>query len=271
MDEQDLRRILQSEKNLSRSRGWRCPDENQLIEYISGGLVGERRDALESHFSQCDSCPDALAFLSHSSTWSTSVVAPPDVVARARALVKPRRANWRWSWAVTTAAVVCVLFVVAVVSWRLRNQQSKRPETGAFVAQQHEPERYSAPTPVETSKPEVAPAHTLDKPKPAAAPAPITRGKIDERTPTLLSPREGEIVKLDKLQFRWTAIQEAISYDLRVVDLQGGLVLTESTSTPNFHSDTTPLQTGKYFVSVVAHLRDGRTAKSRLLSFRVAP
>ena len=271
MDEQKLRRILQSEKNLPGRRGWRCPDENQLIEYVSGGVVGERREELESHFADCDSCPEAIAFLSESDVWSTSAAAPPNVVSRARALVKPRRANWRWSWAMTTVAVTCVLFVVAAVSWRLLHQQSNNPETGSFVAQQHEPARYSVPTPVQTSTPEVAPAPTLHKPRPAEAPTTTTRGKIDELTPTLLSPREGEILKPDKLQFRWTSVQEAISYDLRVADLQGGLIFTESTTTPNFHPDTTRLQTGKYFVTIVAHLRDGRTAKSKLLSFRIAP
>jgi hypothetical protein len=96
----------------------------------------------------------------------------------------------------------------------------------------------------------------------------MTRGSTDEFTPALLSPREGAVVRAEKVEFVWQPVENAISYEVKVTDAEGSSVLAESTTVPRFHA--TQIRPGKYFVKVMAHLPDGRTVQSSRVGFIVA-
>ena len=40
-----------------------CPSSDELAAYIDGRVEGEKRDAIESHLSRCDSCLDTVLIL----------------------------------------------------------------------------------------------------------------------------------------------------------------------------------------------------------------
>jgi hypothetical protein len=74
------------------------------------------------------------------------------------------------------------------------------------------------------------------------------------------------------LDFRWESLADAVFYDIRVVTAEGDLVLESKTEDAHLRmADDIPLQPGaKYFVSVRAHLREGKTVKSSIVSFRIS-
>ena len=89
--------------------------------------------------------------------------------------------------------------------------------------------------------------------------------------PTLISPRNGATVQRSKLQFRWESLADAEFYEIRVVTAEGDPVF--ETKTEDSHLELgrdIQLKTGaKYFVSVRAYLRQGKTVKSSIVSFRI--
>ena len=270
MDEQELRRLLRSDQGFRKRRGWRCPDENQLTGYVSGRLGEKTRATLDTHFAGCDSCRSTIAFLVQSAEWPDAEPAPTRLVSRARTLVKTRGTVWRWRWAMATAAVACAVILVGLISWQLRKNATQNPDTSTFVAQQREPEHYITQSSPETAQPALPRA--IPKPKPTETLAPTVRGGADLLAPALVSPREGELLKADKLAFTWKPVENAVSYEVKVADLQGGSILSGSTTVSHLNpGDTAQLSPGKYFVTIVAHLRDSRTVRSKLVSFRIAP
>jgi len=85
----------------------------------------------------------------------------------------------------------------------------------------------------------------------------------------LQSPREGAVLKRGQLNFSWRPLAGAVSYEIKIVTEEGSLVYSETTTQIQLQPNT-KLAPGKYFVSVVAQMPDGRTASSRMVKFRLA-
>ena len=274
MNENELRQLLESDSGAWAKRGWRCPNDNQLAGYVSGQFDDKKRQALETHFADCKSCLGAIGFLAQSAEWPDFNEVPLPLLTRARNLISPGPpAVWRWRWAMATAAAaVCVVFVVAIVTLRFRAEQTHTPSDGPLVAQQHQPDLPVVQATPMIQLPTPAPFRSVQKPKSTEEPAPSFRGRTEELKPTLLLPRDGAVLKPDRLQFRWKPLADAVTYELRVVNEEGGLVFEGETSDAQLQlSETVQLQPGaKYFVTVVAHMRAGRTTKSNIVSFRLA-
>jgi hypothetical protein len=271
MDEKDLQQLLHGRRNQVLRRGWRCPDEAKIAAYVGHQLEGPVRQTMETHLADCDYCLEQVSFLAQSADWTNFDALPPQLLSRARNLVPRRSASvttWGWRWAVPAVAAACLVLLIALVAIFLRSRQGADVSSGPLVAQQHQPEIVTIPE----MKPTVpAPTRLVPKPKSAEPSAPTLRSGARDLMPTLVTPRNGETVQRNKLQFRWESLADAEFYEIRVVTAEGDSVF--ETKTEDVHLELgreVQLQAGaKYFVSVRAHLRQGKTVKSSIVSFRV--
>ncbi len=284
MDERDLIELLHGRKNRRFRRGWRCPDETLLTAYVDRRLDMKARESFEAHLADCDSCLSQVSFLAHSITWAEPVEVPPQLLARARSLVSDNRrtplfSGWHWAG---VAAAACVLIAFAtVLTLRLRRSETPRSTVGSQVAQ-HEPGQFSAPvlpvTPAPRNPDVVASANSAPSAARPALPrtepsAPAVRNaESDNRVPKLTLPREGSVLKRQNLEFRWQTVADAIFYEVSIVTAAGDPVIVRQTDRTRL--DLSPevqlISGAKYFVSVRAHLREGQTARSSVVSFRVS-
>lgn len=277
MEDTEIKKLLQVQRGQAVRRGWRCPDEIQLAAYVAQRLSSSARNSIEAHLTDCDFCLSQVAFLTQSADWADSVDVPANLLFGARNLVarKPSRGtNWGWRWAATTAAVACFALLFVLVALQLRRQQSVSPPGGPLVAQQTSPELIASPRRTVASPPShpeaAQPAQT---PKAKSTQTPMVRSKTTgELLPKLISPRNGAVVRREDLEFRWEPVSEAIFYEVRVMSAEGDLVFQEQTEHTRLRPGSIALLVPgtKYFVVARAHLRQGKAAKSSLVSFRLA-
>ena len=88
----------------------------------------------------------------------------------------------------------------------------------------------------------------------------------------VLFPRDGATLQRSELDFRWEPVADTAFYDVRVVTAAGDLI--QETKTEDTHlriaDDIQLVPGGKYFVSIRAHVREGKTVKSNIVSFRIS-
>jgi len=74
-----------------------------------------------------------------------------------------------------------------------------------------------------------------------------------------------------ELEFRWEPVPDAVFYEVSVVTAAGDSAFAKKTEATRLRlPDEVPLASGaKYYVSVRAYLREGKTAKSGFVSFHV--
>jgi hypothetical protein len=272
MDEEEIKELLKSGKRSVR-RGWRCPDENQLAAYFVGELDAGKRKSFETHVADCRSCLGAIAFLAQSAGQTNLEAVPPHVLSRARNLVSAKPPTvWRWRWAMATAAAACVIFIVALIALRFRDEQTPTLSSGPLVAQEHQPEPALVQPLPSIQSPRATPTISIQKPKSTEAQAPSIRGGAEELKPTLVTPRDGAVLKRDQLQFRWRPVAGAAFYEVKVVTAEGGSVFQgrASDSQLTLSNDVEVQPAPKYFVTIVAHLSDGQTLRSNPVGFRLA-
>ena len=276
MQDSEVKKLLQLQRRQAGRRSWCCPDEIQVAAYVARRLSDPARNSIEAHVADCDFCLSQVAFLTQSGEWANSVDVPANLLAGARNLVarKPTRGiNWGWRWAVSAAAVVCFAFFL--VALQLRRQQVTRP-SGSLVAQQTSPESIPSPQIVAASPPsrsETSQPVQSPKSKTTQTQTPMVRSKTtEELLPQVISPRHGAVVRREDLEFRWEPVPEAIFYEIRVMSVEGDLMFEGKTEDTKLKlSSTAQLVPGaKYFVVARAHLRQGKAAKSNLVSFRLA-
>jgi hypothetical protein len=207
--------------------------------------------------------------------WVNSEAVPTQLLSRARKLVtrKPGKViNPGWRWAVSAAAVACFALIL-FVALQVRKQPSVSSTTGPLLAQ-------ASPEPVASPQLNAAPP-ALHSESPRAVPTPtkrssdssLVRGKtVDELLPKLISPRDGAVVRRQDLEFRWEQVSEATFYEVRIMSAEGDLVFEGQTENSVLKpGSSAPLVPGmKYFATIRAHLRQGKAAKSSLVSFTLA-
>jgi hypothetical protein len=100
----------------------------------------------------------------------------------------------------------------------------------------------------------------------------VIRREGQAQVPAVVFPRNGATLRRSELDFRWQPLADTAFYDIRVVTAEGDLVLESKTEELHLRiADNIPLKPGaKYFVSVRAHLRQGQTVKSGIVSFRIS-
>lgn len=277
MDDTEIKRLLQVQSSPTRRRGWRCPDEIQLAAYVARRLSSSARNSIEAHVADCDFCLSQVAFLTQSADWANSVEVPARLLSGARNLVARRPSgvlNWGWRWAATTAAVACFALLFSVIVLRLRSQESGSTTSGPLVAQQNQPQPVTSPQ-ISVAPPAVRlePRQPVQTPKGKSTGTPAVRSEATENLlPKLISPRNGAVVRREDLEFRWKPVSDAIFYEVRVMSAEGDLIFVEQTEDTRLKLGSTErlLPGTKYFVVARAHLRQGKAAKSSVVSFRTA-
>ena len=268
MEENELRQLLQSNREQT-TRGWRCPDDVELARYVGKQLEAEGRKKFEAHVAGCDACLQTIGFLVAAEEWPAAATIPPHLVARARDLPQTRpQSDWRWRWAMATATAACVVVFVAFIFFRYRQEQAVTPPSRDLVAQ-HQPLAPPLVEPIESIDSRKPEPSSIQKPKTTQPPAPSIRSEAAAFIPSLQFPSEGAVLKREPLNFSWRPLAGAVSYEIRIVTEEGALVFSETTTQIQLRTDTKQLPPGKYFVTVVAQMPDGRTARSRAVKFRL--
>lgn len=276
MEDTEIKKLLQVQRGQAGRRGWRCPDEIQLAAYVAQRLSSSARNSIEAHVADCDFCLSQVGFLTQSADWANSEEVPAHLLSAARKLVtrEPSKViNWGWRWAATTAAVACFALLFVVIARQLRRQESVSRPSDTFVAQQTSPEPVTSPQ-ITVAPPalRLEPTQAVQTPKAKSTQTPVVRSTSAENLlPKLIFPRNGALVRREDLEFRWEPVSDAILYEVRVMSAEGDLVFEGKTEASWLQLDSSVLLSpgAKYFLSVRALLREGKTAKSSILSFRI--
>jgi hypothetical protein len=273
MDEKDLKDLLQSRRSQSGRRGWRCPDEVQIAAYVDHQLEGAAGESISTHLADCDFCLKQISFLLQSRDWANPDEVPADVLRRARNLVprtSGRATSWGWRWVAASATAACLLLLLAFITLPFFRQPTVNAPSEPLVAQQHQPQI----VPLAQNSPaiRVTPQSSVPKPRPVKPAAPAVRSGGQNVFLTVVFPRNGVTVQRSELDFRWEPVADTTFYEVRVVTAAGDLI--QQTYTEDTHlriaDDIQLVPGGKYFVSVRAHVRGGKTVKSEIVSFRVS-
>jgi hypothetical protein len=271
MDENQIRELISTGRRELRT-GWFCPNDNELAAYVTGQLDERKRKSLDEHAANCEACAATLAFLVKSSEWPDVGEVPAAALYRVRNLASDHSgAVWNWRWAIASAAAACLILVVALIALQFRARSSATSPGRDLVAQQHQPE-----TPVNHETPRAVVPQPVSipsnhKPKEPEVVKPLVRGPAQFVQPALLFPREGAVLKPEQVRFSWKPVSMAALYEVNVVTEDGSFVAAPKTNETNIKLSGDAVSPGKkYFVTVVAHLNDGRTIKSEIVSFRIA-
>jgi hypothetical protein len=273
MDEKDLKDLLRIRRSQSFRRGWRCPDEIQIAAYVDQQIESTARESISTHLAKCDFCLSQISFLLQAGDWENPDVVPADVLRRARNLVprtSGRATNWGWRWVAASATAACLVLLLGFITLRFFRQPTVNAPGELLVAQQHQPQI----VPLAQNSPaiRVAPQPSVPKPRPVEPAAPAIRSVGQSLSPTILFPRDGLTVRRSELDFRWQPVADTVFYDVTVVTAAGDPI--RETKTEDTHlrlaDDIQLVPGGKYFVSIRAHIREGKTVKSKIVSFRIA-
>lgn len=217
-------------KTLPDRRTWRCPDEMRLAAYVDHRLIGRDQARLERHLAGCGYCLGQVAALARLQDEPLPEDIPDSVIARARELAPGKAmARWKPTWGWGAVATTACLALVATF-W------VRQPQSGALLPQE-----------------------SMRK-------APDRAG-----APTLLFPREGTVVPRGVIEFRWSPVEHTLYYEVFVLSADGDLVWEDRADGTKVRlPGNTLLAAGqKYYVSVNASMRDGRSLKSPVVAFQV--
>lgn len=235
MRDDELAALIRSTGSPAARRGWTCPGEERLVDYVEGRIDSPLRERLERHVSECDSCRGQVGFLARVDELGPPPPVPASLVAGASGeRVFPT--GWlRPAW-VTLAAGVALALALAVSVPRLREEASPGGST----------------VPVERL---------------------VRNGAGGADSPWLVRPAEGELVARESLALAWRGVPEALFYTVEIVDPNGDVAWEgRSESTRLAVPAGAPLVPGRsYYVWVLAHLRRGATVRSTAVGFRLAP
>jgi hypothetical protein len=229
MTDNDLERLLSSQRGPRSHRAWSCPDEVTLAAFVDGRLPERARSRVQRHLADCETCLQHVA-----AALRARETPPPEVparlLARARALAEPRArgplaSTWRWG---TISAAAGLVLVAAVYVW----------QSGTA-------------------------------PAPGSSPAEVRGVPGQPVAPQILSPTEGSIVGRQQTEFRWRGVAGANYYEIQLVTAEGDVVWQERTEATGVRLPATvPIAPGQdVYVWVRAHLLDGKTLKSDPVGF----
>jgi hypothetical protein len=199
-----------------------------------GELSDAERVSVDAHLAACDRCLGQLAALSRATPEREAETGvPASLIAQAEALITPHaRTAAAPRWRWALPLAAALLLAVNLV---LVSSHRPNSEPGSTAAPQT---RY--------------PDRNLVRPR-------------------LLAPTEGSVIRPGKQLFRWTEAPGALFYDVRLVSVDGDLLLRERVDgTRWLIPENFRLETGEeYFVRVDAFLSDAKYLSSEHVVFRV--
>lgn len=253
MDEHELIRTLGSRSRKIARRSWKCPSDTRVVAYLEQHLKAEERARFEDHLSDCDFCLDVIGGLVRQQRTLEQPEAPAGLVAKGADGLPVKtwgRVPRRWILVPALAALV----VAAVVL--VRPLQHGRTAASIFLPS------------VEKSRPPVA---LLKNPSQPSEEQYVRKLATPVETVEVLEPQSELVVLREQLRFRWKAVGNAASYEVRVVNAEGDLLWQgqESKPTAQLPPDLR-VRPGAYFVWVRAFMHDGRTIKSDPVPFSIS-
>ncbi len=236
IDESEIARQIPLVADSAAKRTLRCPPSTQLAAYVDARLGENPRSEVEEHLADCAFCLGQIGFLVRDSRAPAAVPLPADLLSAARE--RPNRRFGLVPVPALTALAATALLLVVSVRWQ--------PESGF--------------RPVQSSIDEVA-----DRT--------VRNGAVTASPPRVVLPVDGEIVARPPVEVRWSASPGALQYAVQVLSLEGDLVWEDLTGGEGaLIPSEVQLEPGqKYYVWVEAQLRNGGTARSGAVAFRVAP
>lgn len=253
MDEHELIQTLGSRSRKIARRSWNCPSDTRIVAYLEQRLKAEERARLEAHLSDCDFCLDVIGGLVRQQRTLEQPETPAGLVAKAADALPVKtwgRVSRPWILVPALAALVVAAVVV------LGPLQHGRTSASIF-----------APG-VEKRRPPVA---LLKSPPQPSEEQYVRKLATPVETVEVLEPQSESVVLRERLRFRWRAVGNAASYEVRVVNAEGDLLWQgqESKPTAQLPPDVSA-PAGAYFVWVRAFLNDGRTIKSDPVPFTIS-
>ena len=275
---EDLNQLFQHRQSERTRRTWRCADELLLGVYADGTLDADARRSLEAHLADCQNCLAQVSFLIRTSEW-TAPDAPGWLVTRARRLVSDKRAtrffqDWRWVSATVGAGLVLAVVVVLALRgpWsekaaidpnQTAAQPTAAPATGPPAAPPRNPEAVAMSSPFSQQS----------ENRRGESPVPLIRNdSVQSRTPKILVPRDGAIVKRSSLEVRWQPVVDVVFYEVSLLTTSGDAVMSRQTEASSIKvpAEVRLLPGVRYFASVHAHIRNGKTVRSPIVAFRIS-
>jgi hypothetical protein len=109
------------------------------------------------------------------------------------------------------------------------------------------------------------------KPHQVAIPASVRTSSVSATSPRLVMPLEGAVLPQGAIEFRWTPIDHALFYEIRVLSDDGGRAweARADATTARPPADLRFRSGQKYYVSVNAWLPEGKTLRSPVVGFQV--
>ena len=251
-DERLIKRLRGSVKQGAAT--WRCLSEARLAAFAEGRLDDTADRAVEAHLADCGYCAGQLASLLRLDQTDAPSEVGEELLAQARRLVvspeaPSERPHWRWAAVAAAAGFVAI----GTSLWMRPSPSPPAPASPAAV-----PLRTPSIPPLPRATAPVSPARTV-----RGAPTAVA-------SPELLAPREGALVGVTDVEFRWSEVRRSLFYEVRVTDLEGSLMWQGRTEERQVRlPPAVRLTSGEaYFVWVRAHLPEGRTVESRVVGFR---
>lgn len=237
MEIPDLEQLLQLTRNSNQRRTWRCPSELSLAEYVDGRSPKGRKRRIEKHVSDCTFCLHHIALLKTLPDAERGQV-PSKLLERVESLVKSGREwtfpRFRWNWVAPASIVACGLFLASLI-WLNGPDQSE-------VVRPLDPASYQE----------------------------LRNGTSNSRELRLLEPADGAVVDSETVYFRWELLNDALFYEVDVVDLEGDPAWTARVDTSEtVIPESARLPSGEYFVVVRAVMKDGRLSSGKFTRFSV--
>ena len=230
-------------------RGWNCPRDEAITAYLDGVADGQVKMRIESHLADCEYCRSLVADVVRLQRLDAAPL-PLGLTQRAFALAAGKQRWTRWILLPTAAMAGTALVVIATLMLR-------------------SPQHLVVPSPSSPAAPVIAksePAPTVGQTSPDIVRKLAPTGLL----PTLISPKQDNVVTLEQLEFKWKPVPHSRYYEVHVVTFEGEPVWEGQSDRAvlKFPVDLI-LKDGSYFVWILAHLEDGRVQKSAAVRFLV--
>lgn len=244
IDESEISRQIPLVAEAATKRTVRCPPMTQLSAYVDARLGVNARFEVEDHLADCAYCLGQIGFLVRESRKAEEVAIPAPLISAAH-----ERPNRRFSLvpapALTALAATALLLAVAV-SWQPnRGFDPARSRSGSAA-------QSDSGVPVDRT---------------------VRNGAVTVAPPRVVLPIDGDVIPRPPVEVRWSTSPGALQYAVQVLSLEGDLVWEDLTSREEaLIPSEARLEPGqKYYVWVEAQLRNGGTARSSAVAFRVGP
>ena len=201
-----------------------CPDAAHLAAFHDGTLDHAAFDAVVAHTADCLRCRDLIGALERMRTADLPLV--PETLKRDAAGPSPTVRRWQWPAA---AAVAASLLVAVSLSRDARTPGQEVPTT---------------------AQPQALPG------------ADDVRALGVGASPVLLVPESGQALGESPVTFRWTPVAGALQYRVQVLNGDGDIAWSATTSETSLEFGGKVESGRAYYTWVSAQMPDGRRVQS---------